>query len=56
MTADGKAQLPLRTEPDCQPLTDQSLEELLDRVDEWYDAHYAGLATTGLGGKRSKKS
>lgn len=40
----GGAKLPLRTEPNCRPLTDEALEELLDRVDRWYDAHYAGLA------------
>jgi hypothetical protein len=53
--ADGKAQLPLRNEPDCQPLTDDSLEELLDRVDAWYDVHYSGL-TAAPTGKSPKKS
>jgi hypothetical protein len=44
LTADGKAQLPLRAKPDCKPLNRDSVEELLDRVDAWYDAHYRGLA------------
>jgi hypothetical protein len=55
VTEDGKAQLPLRTEPDCQQLTNDSLATLLDRVDKWYDVHYAGLTAVVLGGKRSSK-
>lgn len=56
VSTDGKAQLALRSEPDCHPLTDESLEELLNRVDGWYDAHYAGLAAAVPTGKRGKKS
>lgn len=36
--------MPLRAEPECQPLTDESVEELLDRVATWYDAHDDGFA------------
>jgi len=53
---DGKAKLPLRPEPDCQRLTDDSLEELLDHVDAWYDAHYRGLTAAVSGGKRPNAS
>ncbi len=50
---EGRARLPLRTEPDVHPLTDDSLEAVFDQVDAWYDAHFAGLAATGA--KRSSK-
>lgn len=52
----GKTQLPLRETPDCRELTDPALEELLDRVDAWYDAHYEALAPNGAGGRRAKKA
>jgi hypothetical protein len=41
----GLAQLLLRSEPISQPLTDKSLESLLDGVNLWYEAHYEGLIT-----------
>jgi hypothetical protein len=56
VTADGKAQLPLRANPDCQPLTADSMEEVLDRIDSWYDAHYEGLSAALPTGKHGKKS
>jgi len=52
--AGDKAKLPLRAEPDCQPLTDEALEEVFDRIDKWYDAHYAGLVSA-TGAKRSTR-
>ena len=56
VTSDGRAQLLLRDRPDCQPLTDESLEGLLDRVDSWYDAQYASSTAGPSGGKRPKRS
>lgn len=55
VTADGQAVLTPRPDPDSHPLTDDSLDELIDRVNAWYDTRYAELATAGGAGK-SKKS
>jgi hypothetical protein len=54
VTGDGRAQLPLRQEPECHLLTVESIEALLDCVNAWYDAHYDGL-TMALSGKRRGK-
>jgi hypothetical protein len=53
---DEKAKLSLRPEPDCRPLTDDTLEELLDRAEAWYDAHFTGLSAAVSGGKRASGS
>lgn len=49
--ADGRAKLPLRAEPDCRPLTAGALDDILARVDVWYDAHYAALAPVVSGSR-----
>jgi hypothetical protein len=52
--ADGTARLPLRTDPDCQPLDEQAIDQIVERVDRWYDAHYEGLAASDGGAARAK--
>lgn len=51
---DGVARLPLIPQPEFRPLDDAAVEAIIDRVDQWYDAHYEQLAAAK--GKRQKKS
>ena len=39
----GQAKLPPRAEPDCRPLDDDALAEIVSRVNAWYDALSASL-------------
>jgi hypothetical protein len=39
----GQARLRARREPDCRPLDDESLEQILSLVGNWYDALSASL-------------
>ena len=45
VSAGGKPTLPLAKAPDCHPLDDAALEEIVQRVDRWFDAFYTNLAT-----------
>jgi hypothetical protein len=56
VTADGRAQLPLRDEPVCHPLDSAAVDDIIARVDRWYDAHYDGLAAVVSEDKPVKKS
>ena len=40
---DGQAQLHIRSAADCRKLNDESLAEIINRVDKWYDAFFAAL-------------
>jgi hypothetical protein len=39
----GHAKLPTRSEPNCRPLDDAALAEIVSRVSAWYDALAASL-------------
>jgi hypothetical protein len=49
---DGRPQLSLCNEPNCRPLDKKSLNEIIERVDLWYDAVYPRLVVNGP--RRSK--
>jgi hypothetical protein len=57
---DGKPRLRSSDQPDCQPLDTQALNEIIERVDLWYDAIFSNLVVNGPtgnknGGKRAKR-
>ena len=44
ISPDGRAHLPLRDDPDCRPLDQDAVNEILDQVNSWYDAYYDFLS------------
>lgn len=46
-----KAELRRHQEADCRPLDKAALEEIVGRVDGWYDAFFANLVTDSADGK-----
>jgi hypothetical protein len=55
VSAGGRAQLPLRDEPDCRPLDAVAVDDMIAQVDRWYDALYGELAAISAESKRAKK-
>src|SRR5262249_7671085 len=51
----GRATLRMIDHPDCQPLTNEAVDELTAQVDHWYDAYYSGLVTQPNGKKEKRK-
>ena len=38
---DGAVELRIRDEASCQPLDDHAMDEIVARINGWYDAYYA---------------
>jgi hypothetical protein len=49
---DGKPLLRWGGEPDCRPLDKRALNEIIERVDWWYDAVFPSLVVNGPGGRK----
>jgi hypothetical protein len=51
-----KAQLQMRGAADCKPLDQTAVDDIVSRVDRWYDAFYENLVATSVnGGKPGRK-
>lgn len=44
VTAEGRPKLQSHSTPDCKPLDRDALDDIVERVDAWYDAFFAEIA------------
>jgi hypothetical protein len=51
----GKPLLRSCDRPDCRPLDRKALQEIVECVDVWHDAHFAGLAVNGPAGSKAPR-
>ena len=52
---DGKPLLRSCDRPDCQTLDKKALDEIIERVDRWYDKMFSTLVVNGAIGNRAKR-
>jgi hypothetical protein len=52
--SDGSPELRQHGEADCRPLDDEYVDEIVDRVDRWYDAFFAKTSKTVSTRSKSK--
>jgi hypothetical protein len=52
VSPDGRAALPHRRKARCEPLTDAAVDEIVSRVNHWWDALLLGLAAEPAGAER----
>jgi hypothetical protein len=52
---DGKPGLRSCDKPDCRPLDNRALKQIIERVDVWYDAMFPSLITNEPAGNRNNR-
>ncbi|GEM_PF-641860 len=55
VSENGKPTLQSCDQPDCRQLDDAALDQILERVDLWYDAAFPSLITNGANGNKANR-